>query len=82
VALATDVIRMEIALWARVDARLASAHELPVAFFKWLHLLSGALKTYEAVVAGILDGVVRPEEQRRRDCVGRLVAALHERAAA
>jgi DNA-binding MarR family transcriptional regulator len=144
VALATDVIRLEIALWERVDARLRSAHELPLAFFESLHFLSGAPrgsmrvgdlaralrvtvggasklvdrieragliareadpddrrasrvaltaagkrkltaahKTYEAEVAGILDGVLRPEEQRRmRDYVGRLLTALDERAAA
>jgi DNA-binding MarR family transcriptional regulator len=45
--------------------------------------LTAAAKTYEAEVAGILDGVLRPEEQRRmRDYVGRLLTALDERAAA
>jgi DNA-binding MarR family transcriptional regulator len=144
VALATNVIRLEIVLWERVDARLRGAHGLPLAFFESLRFLSGAPrgsmrvgdlaralrvtvggasklvdrieragliareadpddrrasrvaltaagkrkltaahKTYEAEVAGILDGVLRPDEQRRmRDYVGRLLTALDERAAA
>jgi DNA-binding MarR family transcriptional regulator len=42
VAWATDLIRLEIALWDRVDARLREAHELPLAFFEPLHLISRA----------------------------------------
>src|SRR4051812_34040646 len=39
---ATDLIRLEIALWDRVDARLQEAHELPLAFFEPLRLISRA----------------------------------------
>jgi DNA-binding MarR family transcriptional regulator len=42
VAWATDLIRLEIAVWDRVDARLRKSHELPLAFFEPLRLLSGA----------------------------------------
>jgi DNA-binding MarR family transcriptional regulator len=40
VAWATELIRLEIALWDRVDARLRESHELPLAFFEPLHLIS------------------------------------------
>jgi DNA-binding MarR family transcriptional regulator len=42
VALATNLIRLEIALWERVDTRLRRAHELPLAFFESLHVLAAA----------------------------------------
>jgi DNA-binding MarR family transcriptional regulator len=42
VAWATELIRLEIAVWDRVDARLRKSHELPLAFFEPLRLLSGA----------------------------------------
>ena len=42
VAWATDLIRLEIALWDRVDERLRKSHELPLAFFEPLRLLSQA----------------------------------------
>jgi DNA-binding MarR family transcriptional regulator len=42
VAWATELIRLEIALWDRVNARLQEAHELPLAFFEPLHLISRA----------------------------------------
>ena len=42
VALATDLIRLEIALWDRVDARLRESHELPLAFFESLLFISRA----------------------------------------
>jgi DNA-binding MarR family transcriptional regulator len=42
VAWATDLIRLEIALWDRVDARLRESHELPLAFFESLLLISRA----------------------------------------
>src|SRR5213594_2046284 len=42
VAWTTDLIRLEIALWDRVDARLRESHELPLAFFEPLHLISRA----------------------------------------
>jgi DNA-binding MarR family transcriptional regulator len=42
VAWATELIRLEIALWDRVDARLRQSHELPLAFFEPLHLISRA----------------------------------------
>jgi DNA-binding MarR family transcriptional regulator len=42
VAWATDLIRLEIALWDRVDARLREAHELPLAFFESLLFISRA----------------------------------------
>lgn len=38
----TQLIRLEIALWDRVNARLEAAHEVPLAFFEPLHLISGA----------------------------------------
>jgi DNA-binding MarR family transcriptional regulator len=40
VAWVTEFIRLEIALWDRVDARLRESHELPLAFFEPLHLIS------------------------------------------
>ena len=42
VAWATDLIRLEIALWDRIDARLRASHELPLAFFESLLFISGA----------------------------------------
>src|SRR5258705_1322390 len=42
VAWATDLIRLEIALWDRVDARLREAHRLPLAFFESLRFISRA----------------------------------------
>jgi DNA-binding MarR family transcriptional regulator len=38
----TELIRLEIALWDRVDARLRESHDLPLAFFEPLHLISRA----------------------------------------
>ena len=42
VAWATDLVRLEIALWDRVDARLRESHELPLAFFESLLFVSRA----------------------------------------
>src|SRR5258705_13664366 len=42
VAWATDLGRLEIALWDRVDARLRESHELPLAFFESLLFISRA----------------------------------------
>src|SRR4051794_11184481 len=42
VAWTTDLIHLEIALWERVDARLRASHELPLAFFEPLRLISRA----------------------------------------
>jgi DNA-binding MarR family transcriptional regulator len=42
VAWATDLIRLEIALWDRLDARLQESHELPLAFFESLLFVSRA----------------------------------------
>jgi DNA-binding MarR family transcriptional regulator len=42
VAWATDLVRLEIALWQRVDARLRESHDLPLAFFESLHFISCA----------------------------------------
>src|SRR4051794_23684914 len=42
VAWATDLIRLEIVLWERVDARLRESHELPLAFFESLLFISRA----------------------------------------
>jgi DNA-binding MarR family transcriptional regulator len=39
---ASDLIRLEIAVWDRVDARLQESHQLPLAFFEPLHLISRA----------------------------------------
>jgi DNA-binding MarR family transcriptional regulator len=38
----TDLIRLEIALWDRVDARLRDSHDLPLAFFEPLLFISRA----------------------------------------
>jgi DNA-binding MarR family transcriptional regulator len=138
VAWATELVRLEIALWDRVDARLREAHELPLAFFESLLFISrapggsmrvgdlaralrvtvggtsklvdrieragliarqpdpddrrasrvalttagkrrltAAVKTYDAEVAGILGGVLRPEEQRQMsDYVSRLLTSI------
>ena len=42
VAWATDLVRLEIALWDRVDARLRDSHELPLTFFEPLLFISRA----------------------------------------
>jgi DNA-binding MarR family transcriptional regulator len=42
VAWATDLIRLEIAVWERVDARLRESHGLPLAFFESLLFISRA----------------------------------------
>src|SRR3954462_6710051 len=42
VAWATDLIRLEIAVWDRIDARLRESHELPLAFFEALLFISRA----------------------------------------
>jgi DNA-binding MarR family transcriptional regulator len=42
VAWATDLIRLEIGLWDRVDARLRESHGLPLAFFESLLFVSRA----------------------------------------
>jgi DNA-binding MarR family transcriptional regulator len=42
VAWATDLIRLEIALWDRVDGRLRESHQLPLAFFESLLFISRA----------------------------------------
>src|SRR5438477_4774082 len=42
VAWATDLVRLEIAVWHRVDARLRESHGLPLAFFESLHFISRA----------------------------------------
>jgi DNA-binding MarR family transcriptional regulator len=138
VAWATDLIRLEIALWDRVDTRLRGSHELPLAFFESLLFISraraggmrvselaralrvtvggtsklvdriesagliardvdpddrrasrvtlttagkrkltAATKTYDAEVAGILDGVLSAEEQRQMgDYVSRLLTSI------
>jgi DNA-binding MarR family transcriptional regulator len=136
----SQLIRLEIALWDRVNARLQESHDLPLAFFEPLHLiararddsvrvgdlarglrltvggtsklvdrivdagliarepdpadrrasrvalttagkrkLSSALKTYEAEVAGILNGVLSSKEQRQMgDYVSRLLTSIDE----
>jgi DNA-binding MarR family transcriptional regulator len=40
VELVSDVIRLEIVLWERIDACLRERHELPLAFFESLHFIS------------------------------------------
>jgi DNA-binding MarR family transcriptional regulator len=35
----SDLIRLEIVLWERVDARLREKHDLPLAFFEPLHFI-------------------------------------------
>src|SRR2546430_14438040 len=42
VAWTSELIRLEIALWDRVNARLQESHELPLAFFEPLHVISRA----------------------------------------
>jgi DNA-binding MarR family transcriptional regulator len=138
VAWATDLVRLEIALWDRVDARLRESHELPLAFFESLlfvsraregsmrvgdlaralrvtvggtsklvdrieragliarepdpadrrasrvaltaagkRKLAAAVTSYEAEVAGIVGGVLSPEEQRQMsDYVSRLLTSI------
>jgi DNA-binding MarR family transcriptional regulator len=38
----SDLIRLEIVLWERVDARLRERHELPLSFFESLYFVSRA----------------------------------------
>lgn len=38
----TDLIRLEIVLWDRIDARLKHAHDLPLAFFEALYFIGQA----------------------------------------
>jgi DNA-binding MarR family transcriptional regulator len=42
VAWASDLIRLEIALWDRVDTRLQESHALPLAFFEPMLVISRA----------------------------------------
>ncbi len=35
----SDLIRLEIALWDQIDARLKQAHDLPLAFFEALYFI-------------------------------------------
>ena len=35
----SDLVRLEIALWDRIDARLKHAHDLPLAFFEALYFI-------------------------------------------
>jgi DNA-binding MarR family transcriptional regulator len=42
VAWATELIRLEIAVWERIDTRLRESHELPLAFFESLLFISRA----------------------------------------
>src|SRR3954470_5258300 len=136
----SELIRLEIALWDRVNARLQESHALPLAFFEPLHLISreledsmrvgdlarrlritvggtsklvdrveeagliarepdpddrrasrvalttagkrklnAAVKSYDAEVAGILDGVLSSEQQRQMsDYVSRLLTSIDE----
>ena len=39
---ATDLIRLEIVLWERIDARLRERHDLPLSYFESLHFIAGA----------------------------------------
>ncbi|MFI5841641.1 MarR family winged helix-turn-helix transcriptional regulator [Catenuloplanes sp. NPDC051500] len=41
IAWLNDLIRLEILLWERVDARLRAVHDLPLARFQTLHALAG-----------------------------------------
>ncbi|GAA0897163.1 hypothetical protein GCM10009557_71640 [Virgisporangium ochraceum] len=36
----TDLVRLEILLWNRVDAGLKRSHDLPLAYFEALHMIS------------------------------------------
>lgn len=36
----SDLIRLEIALWERIDARLREKHDLPLSFFESLYFIS------------------------------------------
>ncbi|WP_112133408.1 MarR family winged helix-turn-helix transcriptional regulator [Glycomyces dulcitolivorans] len=36
----TDLVRLEIVLWDRVDARLKADHELPLPYFEALHMFA------------------------------------------
>src|SRR5437588_111765 len=36
-----DLVRLEIALWERIDRRLRDAHGLPLAFFEALYFIAG-----------------------------------------
>lgn len=38
----SDLVRVEIVLWSRIDARLRQEHDLSLAFFESIHLLDGA----------------------------------------
>lgn len=38
----SDIIRLEIVLWERVDTRLRERHELPLSFFESLYFVSRA----------------------------------------
>ena len=42
VAWASELIRLEIALWERVDVRLRARQEISLAFFETLYFISGA----------------------------------------
>lgn len=38
----SDLVRLEIALWDHIDARLKQAHDLPLAFFEALYFIEHA----------------------------------------
>ncbi len=42
IAWLSDLVRLEITLWNRVDARLRAEHDLPLAFFWPLSILKGS----------------------------------------
>lgn len=42
IAWVSDVIRLEIVLWERIDSRLKERHELPLSYFESLHFVSRA----------------------------------------
>jgi DNA-binding MarR family transcriptional regulator len=38
----SDLIRLEILLWERIDTRLRAEHDLPLSFFESLYLIGGS----------------------------------------
>jgi DNA-binding MarR family transcriptional regulator len=73
VAWATDLVRLEIALWDRVDAHLRVAHELPLAFFEPLLFISRAPRGTMRV--GDLAQALRITVGRTNKLVGRIQKA-------
>jgi DNA-binding MarR family transcriptional regulator len=68
-----DLVRLEILLWDRIDAGLRERHDLPLAYFEALHMISRA--PGEGLRIGDLAGRLRVTVGGTSKLVDRIVAA-------